>query len=336
LILKIIGIVLASVIGLILLLVLLVLFAPISYNVKVLANGTFEGLDAKLKASYLFFIIRVKAQFQGKNAHWKVKLLWKTLSEGEKCFGKSETEKTTENENVSANNVDANTYDTNTFESSADVDSREDDLDEQVISEDDAEEIEISEIYDDEFMGEDDNLPIVDEKSDRKSWKDRTRGKSVKGYVGWLKGIKNKLKSFFIKLNCTIKEIYVKIKKLLKKKDLWLGFIESEIHKRALKFVLLQLKRFFIRIKPKTLNADLKFGFEDPYTTGSVLAGLSVIFPWMGEGIRITPDFEKKLFEGNILLKGKLRVIAAVILAWKIFWNKDVRKTYTDFKKLKV
>ena len=50
--------------------------------------------------------------------------------------------------------------------------------------------------------------------------------------------------------------------------------------------------------------------------TGQVLAGLSMPYPFWGEHVSIIPDFEQKVLEGSLYIKGRIRIIHFVRLMW--------------------
>ena len=138
--------------------------------------------------------------------------------------------------------------------------------------------------------------------------------------------------SFFEKVKCTIARFCDRIKLLLEKKEKFMDFIRDEVHRSAFSKARSEGFKLLRRLKPKKLQADIRFGFADPYRTGQVLAVLGVLYPWMGEYTRIEPDFENQVLEGTLSVKGKIRVIHFVILAWNLVWCKAVRTTYRHFK----
>ena len=81
---------------------------------------------------------------------------------------------------------------------------------------------------------------------------------------------------------------------------------------------------------------NLHYGFEDPYRTGQVLAGLSMIYPFVGDNMSIQPDFEHQIIEGNLYMKGKIRAIHPVIFLIKLVLNKNIRQTFIDGKNFKL
>ena len=85
---------------------------------------------------------------------------------------------------------------------------------------------------------------------------------------------------------------------------------------------------------PKKIQGDVTFGFLDPYHTGQALAGLSMIYPFIGDNVNITPDFERRMLEGEIFLKGHIRIWHVVLLAGRLIFSKNVRVTYKHIRKI--
>ena len=90
------------------------------------------------------------------------------------------------------------------------------------------------------------------------------------------------------------------------------------------------------KLKPKTIRVKLHFGFEDPCTTGQVLGGLSIIYPFLGDAAEIIPDFEKQVLAGSVYLKGKVRFCHFIWMALKLFICKDIRTSYKDIRNFKL
>ena len=59
--------------------------------------------------------------------------------------------------------------------------------------------------------------------------------------------------------------------------------------------------------KTEEIYRRVRFGLEDPYDTGRILAVLSMLYPFYGEHIDIYPDFEYRILEGHLLIKGRIR-----------------------------
>ncbi len=133
--------------------------------------------------------------------------------------------------------------------------------------------------------------------------------------------------SKFNKIKCTIKNVCDKIKMVL-------GFLKEESHKLTLSRIKKEFIRFLVALKPKKLRGKVRFGMDDPCQTGQILAALSVLYPIYADNIEIFPEFNQKILEGDAYLKGHIRVIHAVKMAFNIIIDKNVRRTIKDIKVL--
>ena len=127
-----------------------------------------------------------------------------------------------------------------------------------------------------------------------------------------------------------------KIKDLLQKKEKITDFLTEESHVCAFKKVKKALFVLLKRLKPKKINMKLHFGFDDPSVTGKVLAGLSIIYPFLGDTTEIIPDFENKILEGKVYLKGRIRLCHFIWMALKLLLSRGVRISYKDIRNFKL
>ena len=140
--------------------------------------------------------------------------------------------------------------------------------------------------------------------------------------------IAGRLRAFFQKIKYTFQRLCGKIKTLSEKKEKVKEFLTDEVHRRAFQKTKTEFSRLLRRIRPKKLKGTVHYGFEDPYHTGQVLAALGVAYPWLGEAVSVYPDFEKRILQGDLYVKGTVRALYVVLLIWKLVWCKDVRTTY--------
>ncbi len=130
------------------------------------------------------------------------------------------------------------------------------------------------------------------------------------------------------KFTYTIFKICDKIKEIK-------AFLTEETHIQA--FLCLKKELYFLlkKVKPDKMKGFLRFGFEDPYDTGRILAGLSVLYPIYGECVQIYPEFDKEVLEGNLIVKGRIHVIHLLIVFLRIYRDKNVRTAYHHFQERK-
>lgn len=95
---------------------------------------------------------------------------------------------------------------------------------------------------------------------------------------------------------------------------------------------MLQLWR---HIRPQKIWGDVRFGTEDPCSTGQILGGIAVIYGWIGTGVHITPDFEQRCFEGRLEGKGRMRMITMLIIVLRLFMNKDFKGLLRELRQWK-
>ncbi|MDO4439786.1 MAG: DUF2953 domain-containing protein [Eubacteriales bacterium] len=148
---------------------------------------------------------------------------------------------------------------------------------------------------------------------------------------GLEEGISEKIE----RIQCTFRKICDMLRSLAKKKERVTEFLTDEIHQSAFMKGLAELRRLFRFLKPSHCEADLEFGFSDPSVTGYVLAGVSMVYPFVGEHVEIAPNFEEQLLVGSARITGEIRACYFVIVVWNLFWNKNVRTTISHIRKFR-
>lgn len=110
-----------------------------------------------------------------------------------------------------------------------------------------------------------------------------------------------------------------------------LARIREEIHReenrRALKAVLREVKYLIRHIGPRKIFMQLLFGTTDPAMTGQLL-GLISTFPCVYRyQIQISPDFSSESFylKGPFDIKGHARGVHAVLSAFRLIRDKNIR-----------
>ena len=133
-----------------------------------------------------------------------------------------------------------------------------------------------------------------------------------------------------------IKEKYNDIKdkltKLNKKKDKLIKVFKSKRFETAKVDVIKYIKQLLSVIKPKHLEGRVRFGMDDPATTGEILGGLAVALPLYEGFLDIIPDFENKVIEGLLKGYGRIRLWSIVKIALKVLVNRNLM---TVIKKVK-
>lgn len=130
------------------------------------------------------------------------------------------------------------------------------------------------------------------------------------------------------------KSISEKIAGLKKKKDGYTKLVNNVRTKEAIRVVKVQLVALLKHLKPSKLKGQIVYGTGDPASTGQHLGYMSVLFPLYYDHIDITPDFEQKRLEGDLMAKGYIRIWTVGLCVLKVIWNKNVKITMSRFKKI--
>lgn len=104
-------------------------------------------------------------------------------------------------------------------------------------------------------------------------------------------------------------------------KNLW----DEPQGKKAVKHLWSELVYLLKKIKPRKISGDVVFGTGDPATTGQALGALGALYVFLPKDLSITPDFENQVYEGNIHVKGRLRLVHLLVIAVRLFADKEFR-----------
>ena len=130
-----------------------------------------------------------------------------------------------------------------------------------------------------------------------------------------------KIKAFFSRC----REIFTHIGEFLE-------FIRSEQFSRGVRVLKREGVLLLKHVKPRRVTGRLTFGFDDPSTTGKVLAALGIIFPVLPQKLVIEPVFEEERFTADIQIGGHFFGIILLVRALKVLLNRDVRALFRRFR----
>lgn len=313
LILKIIGIILAAILGIAVLLLLLLLFVPLRYKMTAVFPGTLKDTAAELRANLFFHLVSCRASYKEGKVSWRFRIAWKKWDD---------REAEPEEEKEAAVKERTSKLDHSPKEAPPET--------EQKPNFDKAKSEEVLKLEAKQKQA-DHSISLEVKQKKRKKKKRKWRS-----FLKWGKTLYQKLLSFIERIKCTFRTFCAKIKVLQKKKEVLEEFIENKTHKDAFQKAKKEAFRLLKSVKPRIFKARIVFGFDDPYLTGKTLAGLSMIYPFIGGCTSITPDFEQEILKGELYIKGNLRVIYFVIPMVRLLLDKNIRRTYKHIKNLKL
>lgn len=147
----------------------------------------------------------------------------------------------------------------------------------------------------------------------------------IKAFLKKLLGIPKKLWEAAAHFPSTIQKMYGRIKKVQE-------FLENERTKAVARLLWEDTRKLFRHIMPRKIRGWISFGTGDPAHTGQLLAVLGATAPLHKNVLAVYPDFEQKILEGEIRLKGRIYGITLLIIGWELYRNPDVRMMIKKFK----
>ena len=138
--------------------------------------------------------------------------------------------------------------------------------------------------------------------------------------------IYTKIKEIINLVKDTVKKVSGAADKLKEKVKKAKEFVTDEDNKALFHFFVEQLKKLIKVIRPKKYRINARLGFEDPATMGKVLAYISIFYGMSGVDLSLEPVFGENIKEGSILLKGNIRIFSVLVIALRVYRNEQFKK----------
>ena len=138
--------------------------------------------------------------------------------------------------------------------------------------------------------------------------------------------IYTKIKEIIKLIRDTVKKISGAADRLKEKVSKAKEFVTDEDNKALFHFLVEQLKALIKVIKPKKYRINARIGFEDPATMGKVLAYVSILYGMSGVDLSLEPVFGENVKEGSIFLKGNICIFSVLVIALRVYSNEQFKK----------
>ena len=311
-ILKIIGYILLFILSFILLVILIILFTPLKYEIYCKINNSPETLAGRVRFGYFFNILNGQIVYKDGRPRYYVAVFKKKFI----CSRKPKEDIKEDKEKEYKEDISFKGNEEKYMKRSVPA--------EDSIKEDNFKYAD--EKMDAEKVIENDHHDILPEKEETDHNKEKKFTKKRRVLKHRFSRLKEKIKNMYIKI-CD------KIKVIREKKQVIDEFFNNKIHRKAILKAFKEIKILLRKLKPCNLSGRIKYGFEDPSVTGKVLAVLSMVLPYIGDGLKIEPQFDNELiYEGNIGFEGRIKISYFVTLCIKLAVCKSVWKTFMDGK----
>ena len=154
--------------------------------------------------------------------------------------------------------------------------------------------------------------------------------------LSWFEKIKQKILAFIQKLHDIFDKIRSVIQNIRQKKETIEHYIEIIKRDEVKQAFYVCKRRIWLLIKhilPKKMKVNAAYGFDDPSTTGYVLAIYGMLPSAIGKKIILHPDFENSLFTCDFYIKGSVNVWSMLHQLLCILTDKNCRALYHIVKK---
>lgn len=364
LILKIIGILIAVVLGLLLMAVLIVLFVPIRYRLEA---KKYSGIEVRGKATWLFGLVHLKVFYLQEKLSIVLRIC------GYRYYDNNDTreKKHKKNDNASKKKKESKQEDELKQKDSKQEEIKSDGnkKEEVVKSLDSSNDEELKRLTESK---EKENLSTESEQTkkvietERTTTSDKQEGLSEsdessletppKEKVLKRKRLFSKWKSLVLKIKNIVMSIFLKIKNLknlvgkIKEKlrsiwkiilNLWdkkrkvVAFFQLEENKAGIKVGLVHLWEILRHVGPTKTEGYIRFGTGDPASTGQALGIAAALYGYYGKYLTIEPDFEEEILEGEVLMKGRIRLFNLLIIGIKLLREEKLKRFIKNAKRLK-
>ncbi len=321
LILKIIGIIVLSILGL----ALLILFFPITYVGK--ANGNIEEkkITGNIRAGWLFHLLHCRLWIENTEIHYNIRLLGiKIKNQSEEQSPKNEEEKP--QDELKEDNV------------------KKTDIKQIGTSENEKEqEIQNSNLEETDVKNQ--NNENIKSEDSKKTTETNNRKKEKKSFITRMQISFKKLKQRIKKIVENIKDKIHNIKENAKNKKNSIDeiinqittvkqFITSKTTKEAYAYGKKMVLKLLKHLSPNRIKGNLYMGFEESYLTGEALGALGMIYGIFNinpKRFKVYPDFENKVFKGDIIFKGHIYLGVVIVYCLKFYFNENIKRIIKKF-----
>lgn len=317
LIVKIIGIILAVITGLLLTALLLVLFVPVRYRIKAEGNlDDKETLRAEIRITWLLHIVNIMFSYP-KAACIRARIFCFTVFNSSQPEKPVKEKKAAKEKKVKKKKIHGTSEETSVNERGAGTNGRDADSGKEDTGTDD------TGAGNEAALTEKENMPhTAQEPAGQKEEKDGP----VKTFPARIRKLFKKPMEIIRNIRYTINAFCDRIKKIIEKISFYTEILQSDTCKRAFDVSKKQLLRILRNVCPKKCDIRLTLGTGDPAGAGQLLAIYGMAYPFIGQSVSVQADFENKIVEGSLYIKGRITVFTLLVAAFTIYRDRNIRQ----------
>ena len=305
-ILSIIGWILFGLLGFLVILLLLVLFFPIFYDAFGLRSTDIPGI-VRLKAGWLWGLLRVRFTWPEEDGRIQVKLLFFTLYDSKAPKKKAPADK-----------------------KEAKTDSEEDKPSSSQTAYERLKHMTSEETQ--QIKNEKDTGAAQSKVSNQETVHTKHSTETSSASSAARTSIFDKILNLYHRFRYTISHLCATIKKLKGQADYYLALLQEEETRQLFSHVKLRIFKVFRSIRPRKVKGHITFGTGSPDTTGYGMAVYGMLSPLLGKDILVTPDFEDACLYGEVRLKGHITIGVLLFQGLRLLLDKKLRRFIKKMK----
>lgn len=300
-----------KIIGCILLAVILIVAAVFLIPVKYRVRGEFsEEIRISGTLSWMWILLRVPFYWRDGDSGWKIKVLGISWNPQKLRFKKQETKAEKETEVVSGpeqTKPSGKTEPLETVREQTQETGKTENKREQKQGDGETEGIK----------------EVTEPQAEKKSILQKLRER--------IAGIRKRIREFIR----TVTVFLHKIRRKLHSARELAALLREEDTKQFICILKENVIHLWKQIRPRRIRGNILFGTGDPCTTGECLGIIGILYGWVGTGVKITPDFEKKCLEGTLEVKGRIRLLTVVIVVIRMIYSEEWKRFQKEMKQWK-
>ena len=129
-----------------------------------------------------------------------------------------------------------------------------------------------------------------------------------------------------------IQSIFVKIKDIWDNITHYIEILQEEDTKTLIAHCFHVSGGLLKHIRPGKMKVNAVIGFDSPDITGKIYGFLCMLYPYYGNDIHIIPDFENKILEVDLFIRGRIYICTLLWHGLRILLHKKLFKVIHKFK----
>ncbi|MCD8371306.1 MAG: hypothetical protein LUC94_13470 [Clostridiales bacterium] len=150
-------------------------------------------------------------------------------------------------------------------------------------------------------------------------------GEKIAKVIDGIRSLPARIRKAFQTVRTRLQNVFAKLRDAEHKKDKILEFLKDEENRGMLLLLKRQIFVLIRHILPRKARGRIRFGFDDPGKTGQVLMAVSPFYGFYGRSLELIPVFDGQALEGNVSLRGRIRIGTLVVIAIRVWMNRSFR-----------